>query len=391
MTSATERRPPQVTFSSWLVVGGSVVVVLGAFEAMSGLRTLETREAIERFIAEPPGSGLGLGFEGARELRRVSILVLATCATAAAILGFFALRRDRVARIALSVLALPIFLAGSIAGGFASAVVTVSIVMLWLEPARSWFAGRPLPERFRLPSEGGAGAARRQDRDAPRPPDRGSDPQPGQGPGQPYAGPGAPQQPWGPPQPGQSGQHGGQHGGQQPQPYHGFGAPGAQPWAAQGRPGDPRGAAPADRPRSVLMACVVTWIASGLVSLVLLLQVVAVVLDPDLILDEVRRTQPSLVDQGMTTELLVGSAVVTSVVGLLWCVSAVVIAVFALRRHNWARVLLAVSAGVAAGLTLVMSVVAPYLLVVVVAGVATVVGLTRPETGRWYAAGRSPR
>ncbi|MDF9717501.1 hypothetical protein, partial [Nocardioides sp. ChNu-99] len=181
--SAQQPRPPQVTFSGWLVVGGSVIVLLGAFEAMAALRTLETREMLQQFLAEAPGSSLGLSFEGAREMRRVAILVLGACATAAAVLGFLALRRDRFARVVLSVLAVPIFVAGSIAGGFASAVVTVSIVMLWLEPARSWFAGRPLPERFRLPREGGAA---RRDRDRPDPfavPPR-HDQQPGQ-PGQP--------------------------------------------------------------------------------------------------------------------------------------------------------------------------------------------------------------
>ncbi|WP_447643786.1 hypothetical protein [Nocardioides zeae] len=157
MTSgASERRPPQVTFAGWLVVGGSIFVLLGAFEAMSSLRTLETRAMIEQFLDEPPGSSLGIGYERTVQLRRIAILVLAACATAAAILGIFALRRDKGARIGLTVVAPPLFVAGSVAGGFASAVVTVSIVMLWLEPARSWFARRPLPERFRLPRDGAA-------------------------------------------------------------------------------------------------------------------------------------------------------------------------------------------------------------------------------------------
>ena len=48
-------RPPQVTVAGWLVVAGSVVVVLMAFDQVSALRSLETREAVEEYLSKPPG------------------------------------------------------------------------------------------------------------------------------------------------------------------------------------------------------------------------------------------------------------------------------------------------------------------------------------------------
>lgn len=370
-----------------------MIVLLGAFEAMSTLRTMETREMLERFLSEPPGSALGLDFEGARRMRHVAILVLAASAAAAAILGWFALRRDRVARIALSVLAVPLFVAGSIAGGFASAVVTVSIVMLWLEPARSWFAGRPLPERFRLPREGG-----RTDERPARPgggaspylpphqpgrpsaggwgtPGAGGTPGPGDGPTQaPWGRPGAEQppaqqpaqQPWGPPH------------GQQPAPYQGFGSAPQGPWGY--------GAAPAHRPTGVLVACIVTWVASGLAALGMIASTVVLAADPGGVLAELTELEPALADQGVTTELLVGLMVTVTIVVVAWSIASSVFAFYALRRAGWARIALIVSAGVAVGLGLLMALSAPPLLFFVAAAGATVGLLLNRDVSRWYAA-----
>ena len=88
-------------------------------------------------------------------------MVSAACATAAAILGYEVLRRSRSARLMLSVLAVPLFLAGlvGVAGrGFFPAIVTGAIVMLWFQPARGgardWMDGkapRPAPTPPPLP------------------------------------------------------------------------------------------------------------------------------------------------------------------------------------------------------------------------------------------------
>ena len=64
-------RPPQVTVAGWLVVAGSVVVVLMAFDQVTGLRSMKTREAVQAFLSEPPGEGLGLGLQTALTLLRI--------------------------------------------------------------------------------------------------------------------------------------------------------------------------------------------------------------------------------------------------------------------------------------------------------------------------------
>lgn len=134
-------RPRQVTLAGWLTMLGSVFVVLLVFDRVSGLHTIETRESVERFLAEPPGRDLGLGVDGVLSIMRTLALVAGGCAAAAAILGWHVLKRSRSARLALTILAVPLFLTGMVTGGFVSSLVAASAVMLWLQPARDWFDG----------------------------------------------------------------------------------------------------------------------------------------------------------------------------------------------------------------------------------------------------------
>lgn len=148
VSESSPARPRQVTLAAWLIIVGSVVVVAMVFDQVAGLHTLETRASIERFLAEPPGADLGVGVDGVVTLLRTAAMVAAGCATAAAILGYQVLRRSRSARLAISVIAVPLFLTGMVTGGFVSSVVAASALMLWLQPARDWFDGvtRPRPE-----------------------------------------------------------------------------------------------------------------------------------------------------------------------------------------------------------------------------------------------------
>lgn len=134
-------RPRQVTLAGWLTMLGSVFVVLLVFDRVAGLHSIETRESVERFLAEPPGRDLGLGVDGVLSILRTLALVAGGCATAAAILGWHVLKRSRSARLGLTILAVPLFLTGMVTGGFVSSVVAASAVMLWLQPARDWFDG----------------------------------------------------------------------------------------------------------------------------------------------------------------------------------------------------------------------------------------------------------
>ena len=75
-------RPRQVTTAAWLIMGGSLLLVLAAFQTVSGLHTLETRESIERLLSEQPLAGTGLDLESVRSVLHVAALVLGGCATA---------------------------------------------------------------------------------------------------------------------------------------------------------------------------------------------------------------------------------------------------------------------------------------------------------------------
>ena len=119
-------RPRQVTLVAWLTMVGSVIVVVLVFDRIAGLHTLETRQSVEKFLAEPPGSDLGVGVDGVLSVIRTLAMVAAGCATAAAILGYQVLRRSRSARLALTVLAVPLFFAGLVTGGFVSSLVAAS-------------------------------------------------------------------------------------------------------------------------------------------------------------------------------------------------------------------------------------------------------------------------
>jgi len=128
--------------AGWVTILGSAAVVLTVFDLMANLRSLDTRERVQKAISEPPLDGMGIDTQQVLSVMHVLAMVAAGCATAAAILGWHVLRRNKQARLWLSVLAVPLFLAGLVTGGFLSSMVAVAVVMLWTRPARDWFDGR---------------------------------------------------------------------------------------------------------------------------------------------------------------------------------------------------------------------------------------------------------
>lgn len=336
-------RPRQVTFAAGLIMGGSVLLVISAFDQVAALQSLESRESAATFLADPPGSGLGLSVDDVLSALRVLAMTAAACAAAMAILGGYVLQRSRPARLALSVLAVPLIVSGLAAGGVFAPVVTVSVVMLWLQPARDWFDGiaqKPLPE--------------------PQPARR---PEPAAW-QQPPAGPAAT-----PPA--------------EPRPYPGFGTV-ATPYGGPPAPGAP--AAPVGRrPAAVIWACVLTWSLSGLIAVGMVISALVIAMSPELVMDELRKQEPSLAED-VTEDLLVATVIVMATVLLVWCSAAAVIAWFAFRRASWARITLLVSAGVAGAFCLLGTLVGSFPLMVPLAGCAVAVALLlRPEVRRWYA------
>lgn len=340
---STPARPPQATMAAALVIGGSVLLVLAVFQQVADLRSLENREAVATFLSEPPGEGLGLSVEEVLTILRVVAMVAAGCATAMAVLGVQALRRSRSARVGLSVLAVPLMITGFLAGGFLAPVVCVAVVMLWLQPSRDWFDGRTPPPRP-TPT-------------APEPPAE-----------RPTTLPAAPPS-------------------HEPRPYAGFGSPTPAPLPYAGAPVPARGPAPAatPRPAAVLWACALTWVGTGLVAVGMVLIGVWVAVTPDAVMDTLREQDPARAEE-VTEDLLVGAVIAMVLLVVVWCVAAAVVAWFAFRRATWAQVLLAVSAGCAGLICLVMVLLGGFLLIAVMAACSVSVALLlRPESRAWYA------
>jgi hypothetical protein len=70
---------------------------------------------------------------------------------------------------------------------------------------------------------------------------------------------------------------------------------------------------------------------------------------------------------------------------VLWCLAAIVVAVLVWRRVAWARILLLISASTCVGLSLLGTALGAFLLVLpLVAGVATLALLVRPDARPWF-------
>lgn len=322
-----------------VVMFSSVLVFLTAWERLSSLRSLDTRNGVENLLAEPAFSGLGLDLDGAMQVLYVSGVIAAVCATATAILGWYVLKPDTSARRAISILAVPLFVTGLTAGGFAASFVAAGAAMLWMQPAREWFAtGRwtpPAPPRA-------AETTRRM----------------------PWTTPDAPTE-----RPGtQAFQHR------------------SAPQSTAPHPTDPMaGRQLHDRPRAVIVAFVLTVLAAGGVLVASVLSLALVGLTPDLIMTELERQQPDLVADGLTSEQLRVSTYVSGAVAIVWCSMALAFAGFAMARRAWARRGLMITAAFSAGACFLVALSAPVLMIPAVAAMTTVACLGRTEVRRWFA------
>jgi hypothetical protein len=317
-------RPRQVTLAGWMLMAGSTLAVLLVADRLAGLHSLETRQAVERFLAQPPGSDLGLEVDGALGLIRTAAMVTAGCATAAGILGYQVLRRSRSARLAVTLLAVPIFLAGLVTGGFVTSVIAASAAILWLQPSRAWFDGTTPPERP-------AAAVARTAGPAPT--------------------------------------------------MQAFASPTGPPVAAAYPP-----PLTARRPAPVLWACVVTWVATGLTVVGLVASGVVLAVRSEVMLDQAHRQNPELASEGVTDQMLIVATYVLIAGLLLWCIAAAVVAALVLRRVAWARIALLVSAAAASACCLIGAAVgAVALLLPLAASVTTLALLLRTDVAPWFA------
>lgn len=338
VTDPAATRPPQTTLAGWMVMGGSAFLVVSSWTSVANLRSIETREAIEDFLREAPADGWGLSVEGATQTLHVMSLVAAACAVLCVGLGWQVLRRDRNARLALSVLAVPLFVSGLIAGGLMASFVAAAIAMLWLAPSRQWLNGMSSPPAAGRPTALFA-------------PPREPTPTPTRQPTNPPAGRDEQSSPWS-----------------------------SAPTAATSRP------SPATaRPDAVLVALILTLTMAGLVFLTSLISITMLASQPDLVLEELRRQNPEIVDQGVSESLIRSSAYVSGVIGMLWSGAAVLFAVLTMMRRRWAAIALGISAAATTVLCLAFTIASLMALVPAAAAMITLSCLRRPDVRRWLA------
>jgi hypothetical protein len=129
---------------------------------------------------------------------------------------------------------------------------------------------------------------------------------------------------------------------------------------------------------------VLTWVLSGLAAMVMGLSALVLALEPGLV-DELRRQNPEIGEQGLTDRAIQVTTYVTAGVTVVWALAAVLFAVLVVRRTGWARIALLASAGGAGGVCLVASL-GSLLMVLPAFGCAVTFSLLlRPDVRAWFA------
>ncbi len=343
--SEREPRPRHTTMATALVIGGSVGVIVAVGEQLAGLQSLETRERVSEFLASSPGSDLGMSVSTALESLRAVLMILAGLCTAAAVLGWHAMQGGLRARLALAVLAVPIFLGGFAIGGFLTSLVAAGTALLFTGHSAMWYRGEKIPE----------------------PPPR---------PGRPAPRPDAPS------------------GGAPPLPTRQPGRSTATLQVERSAPASAYDAPPeaTARPDALVWACVLTWAFCSLAVVVMAASVVLMATNPDLVVEEMRRQ-----DAGLTAseaETLTGTINITAAIIGAWSLFAMVLAVLAFRGTGWARSALLASAAVAGVVCLFGAAYSLVMLLPAAVALAAVVLLNRSEVRAWFAhraGSRQPR
>ncbi len=177
-------------------------------------------------------------------------------------------------------------------------------------------------------------------------------------------------------------------------PPAGFTPPGHYPYGQQpygqyaphlyGQPGfGPPGFGVRDpdaRPGTVLAAGIITMVLSGMVMLFAALMLFVFVAAQTEFINGFRDET----DLGGTdSDALFTGILIVLVLGLVWCAAAFVLAIFALRRSNSARITLVVSSSVTAAVSL-LAITGGVSVVTLVGAIAVIVLLFTGGAGEWY-------
>ncbi|GAA5155429.1 hypothetical protein GCM10023340_40680 [Nocardioides marinquilinus] len=366
-------RPSQTSLSGWLVVLGSVFVVLGAFERVATLGSIESQQAAADALDRAPSTGFDLSVDDVQLALHVMAVVAGGLATLTGAAGWLVLRRSREARVVLSVAAPLLVLAGLGVSPFAAMLVAAATVMLWVQPSRAWLAGQPVP----VPAGAGDGRAERQvERPAETPAER---------PAEPVQTPGPPH----PPAPGPSGTMSAMtyNPGSEsypPPPQYG----GGNPYGGSG--------APTKRPGTVTAAAIITMVFGALTTLGCgILGLTLLLADKS---DVINDLQDRLGDQSTFDdysfedwENVLSAAGIIFLVLAVWALISIALAVGAMRGSNGARIMLIISAGVSIVVSLVGTLIFLFPGLNLIAAIAVIVLLFTGGAGDWYRAKKNAR
>lgn len=139
----TPPRPRQVTFGATQAIIGSALGLVLLIGSMEQLNSAAMNDVLRQVLDSPQASELDLTLESLRTLMKYAIMGLAVVSATTMVLGVFVLRRDRAARIVLTLLGGLVILITLLSGPSGWAVtlyVGLSLALLWSRPARAWFA-----------------------------------------------------------------------------------------------------------------------------------------------------------------------------------------------------------------------------------------------------------
>jgi hypothetical protein len=367
-------RPAHTSMAAGFVIGGSIGIVVTVAGQLSALHSLETQQQVTAFVIDGPGRELGMDLESALGWMRVILMVVAGCATAAVVLGFEVLRCSRGARTFLTVLAVPIFLGGFVAGGFLTSLVAASIVLLWVGPSAQWLHdGPPTSKRGFLDRPGVAERDGEQKGSSARP--RVTAPSGRQQSQQPSSGSSE-----------QTSSHQSPSHTAPPRPSATSSATpsGPQPAPARQLFVEHQAVPSQRRPEAVVWACVLVWAGCGMVVVAMAATVAVVAGDPGFVLDQLQQQDQDLAVED--TDVLVNATYLTAGVLGVWSLAAAVLAVLAYRRRRPGRMGVILSSA-AAGVICLAGVFASVVLIVPAGAALTTVALmSRPDVRAWYAA-----
>ncbi|MGC4110365.1 MAG: hypothetical protein QM747_08085 [Nocardioides sp.] len=355
---AKQPRPPQVAVASAIVMLGSVVVILLMWDRIAHLHDLDSRRSLQDFLDSSKLDDEGVSLHGLLTTVQVLSMVCAAGAVAMAVQGWQAFQGSRSARVALSVVAVPLFacglvgdgIVGSAAATFWCTTVAAGVATMWMGPNRVWFGDPPPAPRPQAPPPPHLRAWTDPDR---------VQPPPATSPFGTPAGPGATSYP----------------------PTLPAAAP--PPWQAPPTSVYDARRSPTARPRALLWACALTWVSTGIAAVGLVLSLVAMSTNSGSALDDVYRRNPQLADHGLSRHAVLVTLIVLSAIVLVAALAAAAFALLVFLRRRWAWYALVGCASAATLLFVIGSIGTPVSFVMLGASLATIACLVRPEVRAW--------